>query len=73
MKPVTILLTCDVHTHTGRLEQVREDLRVTRDRLRALGVVCTFYVPAASAEQLRDVVRALRDDGHEIGCHGLTH
>lgn len=73
MRPVTILLTCDVHTHTAPPAQVREDLQVTRERLLALGVACTFYIPAASAEQLPDVVRALRDDGHEIGCHGLTH
>jgi len=66
-------LTCDIHTHVTGPEPVREDLTEARRLLQGLGVRCTFFFPARSAQQLSDHVEALQADGHEIGCHGLTH
>lgn len=70
---VSILLTCDIHTHVWGSEAVDADLRRARKTLRDLGLPCTFFFPANSAEMLADHVRGLPGEGHEIGCHGLTH
>ena len=72
MTPVPVLLTCDIHTHMTGSAPVREDLIETRRILQGLGARCTFFFPAQSAEELPDQVAALRREGHEIGCHGLT-
>ena len=37
------------------------------------GVRATFFVPGYSAERWPEVVRAIRDAGHEIGHHGYLH
>ncbi|MBI3319289.1 MAG: methyltransferase domain-containing protein, partial [Candidatus Omnitrophica bacterium] len=68
-----VLLTCDIHTHMTGSEPVKKDLVETRRILQALGLRCTFFFPAHSAELLRDHVEGLLEEGHEIGCHGLTH
>ncbi len=73
MTVVPVLLTCDIHTHMAGPGPVREDLVAARRILSGLGLRCTFFFPAQSAEELQDQVEALRQDGHEIGCHGLTH
>lgn len=36
-------------------------------------VIGSFYIPGAYAEMHPDVVRAIRDGGHEIGLHGWMH
>ena len=33
----------------------------------------TFFVPGITAERYPDLVRQIRDGGHEIGHHGYTH
>jgi peptidoglycan/xylan/chitin deacetylase (PgdA/CDA1 family) len=73
MKRVPVLLTCDIHTHNYSGDQVRQDLVEAREALRQLGAPATFFFPVASAELLRDQLDPLRDDGHEIGGHGVTH
>ena len=70
---IPVLLTCDIHTHVTGPEPVREDLVEARRLLRDLGMRCTFFFPARSAQELSDQVAALQAEGHEIGCHGLTH
>ena len=37
------------------------------------GIRATFFVPGYSAERWPDMVRAIRDAGHEIGHHGYLH
>jgi peptidoglycan/xylan/chitin deacetylase (PgdA/CDA1 family) len=37
------------------------------------GVRATFFVPGYSAERWPDVVRSIRDAGHEIAHHGYLH
>jgi hypothetical protein len=73
MKRVPVLLTCDIHTHNYTGDQVRQDLVEAREGLRRLGAPATFFFPSSSAELLRDQLDPLRDEGHEIGGHGLTH
>ena len=37
------------------------------------GIRATFFVPGYTAERWPEVVRAIRDAGHEIGHHGYLH
>lgn len=73
MTQVPVLLTCDIHTHTYGVDPVRQDLEQARSVLQDLGLRCTFFFPSRSAVSLKDQVHALQREGHEIGCHGLTH
>jgi peptidoglycan-N-acetylglucosamine deacetylase len=41
--------------------------------LRRQGVKATFFVPGFTAESYPDTVRAIVDEGHEIGHHGYLH
>lgn len=43
------------------------------DLLDRLGVRCTFFLLVPRAEQHPDLVRQIRDHGHEIALHGLDH
>ena len=36
-------------------------------------VRATYFTTGEVAEKYPDAVRALVDDGHELGCHGVTH
>jgi len=44
-----------------------------RDMLQHYGLSATVAVPAVIAEIHPDIVRRLRDDGHEIAAHGFKH
>jgi peptidoglycan/xylan/chitin deacetylase (PgdA/CDA1 family) len=72
--PVPILLTADVDFSTHHREQDKKQafeqlLRPGRD----LAGGMTFYFVAREAQQVSDFPPLLRNAGHEIGCHGLTH
>lgn len=41
--------------------------------LAAAGARATFFVLGAAAERQPEVVRLIRDGGHELGCHGHAH
>ena len=43
------------------------------DVLRAEGVKATFFVVGNRAEENPDVVKRMRDEGHELGNHSYTH
>ncbi len=65
------ILTLDIHDRpnlVGELDNLIESLD-------SLGLKATLFVPAILAKR-DDVLGALRrvaSEGHEIGCHGLTH
>jgi peptidoglycan/xylan/chitin deacetylase (PgdA/CDA1 family) len=40
---------------------------------REYDVRATYFTTGEVAERYPDAVRALVDDGHELGCHGVTH
>ena len=40
---------------------------------RELGVRATYFTTGEVAARYPDAVRALVRDGHELGCHGVTH
>lgn len=64
------LLQSEIDDPTDHLE---ESVDIVLDLLREHGVKATFFVVGEVAEEYPDVVRAVRDDGHEIGSHGHTH
>ncbi len=73
-KPVSILVTWDVDPFPDVLiGDKKEALRRTRQLLRDHRIQSTFFLPAAMAEALGNEIQELIQDGHEIGCHGLTH
>jgi peptidoglycan/xylan/chitin deacetylase (PgdA/CDA1 family) len=37
------------------------------------GIRATFFVPGYTAERWPDAIKAIRDGGHEIACHGYLH
>ena len=43
------------------------------DMLDKLNIKATFFVLAELAYKYADIIRDIRDRGHEIGCHGLDH
>lgn len=43
------------------------------DMLDRLHIKATFFVLAELADQYEDILKDIKDRGHEIGCHGLDH
>lgn len=73
-KPVSILVTWDVDpAQEVCTENMKRALEQTRCLLRDYKIPSTFFVPANMAEQFRGDIINFIPDGHEIGCHGLTH
>jgi peptidoglycan-N-acetylglucosamine deacetylase len=67
----------DIGTRLTPLSEARYGARRGVPRILELlerrGVPGTFYVPGEIAERYPDLVRAIRDGGHEIGHHGHRH
>jgi len=55
------------------IEAKKTALRQTQQLLREQRIQSTFFLPAKMTEALGGEVQQLLQDGHEIGCHGLTH
>ncbi len=73
-EPVSILVTWDVDPFPDvDIERKKAALRQTRQLLRDHQIPSTFFLPARMADALSREVQELIQDGHEIGCHGLTH
>ncbi len=71
---VTVLLTWDIDPFLDVCtDDKNEALSQTRELLSDYQIQSTFFLPAKMAEALGSEVRGLIRDGHEIGCHGLTH
>jgi polysaccharide deacetylase family protein (PEP-CTERM system associated) len=50
-----------------------DEVRRLLELLAVAGARATFFVLGAAAERLPEVVREIRDAGHELGCHGHAH
>lgn len=53
--------------------RVGDSTRILLDRLAVAGVRGTFFILGWVAERNPALVRAIRNAGHEIGCHGYAH
>lgn len=74
MRDVPVLITYDVHVHAlyqaAEVERYLDRVLAEHDRL---GLKASFLVPAEAARLMKPAVRALLREGHQVGCHGLTH
>lgn len=87
MGKFTVCLTFDVDAISGWIGSARSNNPTTLSRgeftvvgtprvlalLRRKGIHATFYVPGHTAYAFPDLVRQMRDEGHEIGHHGWVH
>ena len=54
-------------------DQAEQAVQPILDLLAEADVRATFFVVGEVMERHPDLVRRIRDQGHEIGCHGMTH
>lgn len=80
----TVFLTIDIEEwyHLDYLKKYNVDKSTAEtvpkifdflDMLDRLNIKATFFVLAELAYEYADIIRDIRDRGHEIGCHGLSH
>jgi len=73
-RTVPVLITGDVDpTPEVTVENKKKSLRRTLALFGEFGIKATFFCVARSAEQLGPEIEKIVQNGHEIGCHGLTH
>jgi len=70
---VPVLITFDIHSYNNADKEVSEWIDETVRVLKSISLKATFFIPAVFAERISDRVRSVVREGHEIGCHGLTH
>lgn len=67
-------MTYDIHIHAAHpapeVDRYLQHTLAVHDRN---GVKASFLFPAEAARLMKNTVRALLKEGHEVGCHGLTH
>lgn len=68
-----VLMTFDIHAYPGAQNEVHLWIEKTLEVLASLSIKASFFIPAAFAEQVPAHVLMIVKDGHEIGCHGMTH
>lgn len=87
MGTFTACLTFDVDGISGQIGTARSSNPTTLSRgefevvgsprvlslLRRKGIRATFFVPGHTALAFPDLVKQMRDEGHEIGHHGWVH
>lgn len=75
--PMNVAFTVDVEPDCPPFldgwRGVEEGMPRLLQLLREEGVRGTFFTTGDAATRYPDMVRALVDDGHELGCHGMTH
>lgn len=73
-KSVPVLITWDVDPDEWiPLDKRLEALRTAMNLCRQQEIHATFFVTATAAEAYRDEIAQMQQQGHEVGCHGLTH
>ncbi|MBN1562390.1 MAG: polysaccharide deacetylase family protein [Anaerolineae bacterium] len=74
LKPIPILITWDVDPSPEvPLAARQRSLDVTLDMCRDLAIPTTFFVTANAEQAQPPVLARMQAEGHQIGCHGLTH
>jgi peptidoglycan/xylan/chitin deacetylase (PgdA/CDA1 family) len=72
---IPILISLDVHSHVyrDRLDEIPVWIDKTLRILDDISIKSTFFFPANCAELIPKEVLKAQSEGHEIGCHSLTH
>jgi peptidoglycan/xylan/chitin deacetylase (PgdA/CDA1 family) len=75
MAKIPVIISLDVHSHVyqDKLDEIPIWIEKTLRILDDIAIKASFFFPAECAEQLSKEVRTILDEGHEIGCHSLTH
>lgn len=85
MKPVVNAFTVDLEEwyqaelirqrgiHVAERDQAEETVAPILDLLAERGVRATFFVVGEVMARHPDLIRRIRDLGHELGCHGMSH
>jgi peptidoglycan/xylan/chitin deacetylase (PgdA/CDA1 family) len=70
-RKVPFLITADVHPRPN----CESELFKCLDQLQHMGVKITILVPAtiAAKPSIASILRRAVAEGHQVGCHGLTH
>jgi peptidoglycan/xylan/chitin deacetylase (PgdA/CDA1 family) len=73
-KSVPVLITWDVDPDLWiSLDKRQRALQTVAELCQGLSLRTTFFFTAKSAHVHLDAMESLQAQGHEIGCHGLTH
>lgn len=70
---IPVLITLDIHSYPDTEKDIPRWIERTLEVFNNLSIKSTFLFPAIFAEQFASYVRMILKEGHEIGCHGLTH
>jgi polysaccharide deacetylase family protein (PEP-CTERM system associated) len=54
-------------------DRVSESVPIILDLLKKHGVKATFFVLGEVARRFPEIVRQIDREGHELGCHGMSH
>ena len=77
MAKIRAVLGFDMETDIGSWTSFYDGFKIGTPRileiLKRRGITATFYFTADAAENNPEWVKAVRDAGHEIGCHTLFH
>ncbi len=77
MAKIRTVLGFDMETDIGSWTSFYDGFKIGTPRileiLKRRGITATFYFTADAAEHNPEWVKAVRDAGHEIGCHTLFH
>jgi peptidoglycan-N-acetylglucosamine deacetylase len=76
-EPLNVAFTVDVEPDCPPFLQgwrgVEEGMPRLLELLREEDVCATFFTTGDAASRYPNMVREILDDGHELGCHGMTH
>ena len=77
MSKIRVLLGFDMETDIGSWTSFYEGFKIGAPKILGVldkhGISATFYFTGDSARKNPDVVKSVRNAGHEIGCHTLFH
>ena len=68
----TVDVECDIPHQIGSYEGI-EHINKLIDLLRNMDIVGTFLVTGNVAKIYPDIIKEIRTQNHEVGCHGLDH
>lgn len=69
----TVDLEQDCPPYLDTWRGMQEGVWLLLELLRSERVTATFFATGDAARRHPDVISALLADGHELGCHGMTH
>jgi peptidoglycan/xylan/chitin deacetylase (PgdA/CDA1 family) len=70
---VPVLITWDVDRYKRDLNQKKATLQTALNLCEEFGAPATFFFVAQEASIYTEEITQMKQMGHEIGCHGLTH